>query len=410
MVVGADADDQRHLLDDVETEFAQLRGLLGVVREQADLRDAEIAEDAGRSRILARISRQAEGEIRVDRVEPALLQAVGAQLVDQPDAAALVPAHVDDDAAVLFDGVQRRIQLRPALALQRSERLTGQALRVHPHQCRLTGLTGDNGDVIGAGHAVLISEEAEDAVIGRHRGIRSQADPTLAGTRRRHGTVERICLVEVRDELLDRDDRHTVAFAELFEPREPHHAAVFGDDLCDRTDRLQADELHEVDGRLGVAAALTHAAVDSAQRQHMAGADHARRGRCRVREHVERARAVGRTDAGGHAVCGIDADRVRRRTGVLIGLDHGRQIQRIGEVGGHRCADEAGRPAHRPRDPLGGGELGREDDIALVLAVLVVGDDDGATGSQRLEGFFDGGKAHLEPPSETARNARRRST
>src|SRR5690606_9984265 len=51
-----------------------------------------------------------------------------------------------------------------------------------------------------------------------------------------------------------------------------------------------------------------------------------------------------------------------------------------------------------------------EDHIPFVLAVLIVGDDDGTTGPQRLESFFYGGKAHREPPSETALNARRRST
>ena len=42
--------------------------------------------------------------------------------------------------------------------------------------------------------------------------------------------------------------------------------AVLGDDLGDRADRLEPGEAHELDGGLGVAAALAHAAVDGAQR------------------------------------------------------------------------------------------------------------------------------------------------
>ena len=53
-------------------------------------------------------------------------------------------------------------------------------------------------------------------------------------------------------------------------------------------------EAHELDGGLGVAAALAHAAVDGAQRQDVTRPDDARRRRGRVGEHVEGVRAVGR--------------------------------------------------------------------------------------------------------------------
>ena len=41
VVVGADPDEQRHLLDDVESEAAQLRDLVGVVGEEAHGVEAE---------------------------------------------------------------------------------------------------------------------------------------------------------------------------------------------------------------------------------------------------------------------------------------------------------------------------------------------------------------------------------
>ena len=84
--------------------------------------------------------------------------------------------------------------------------------------------------------------------------------PTIAAADRRGGG-QWVGLVEVGDELLDGDDRDAVALAELEESGQAHHAAVLGDDLGDRADRLQPGEAHEVDGGLGVARALEHAAL-----------------------------------------------------------------------------------------------------------------------------------------------------
>jgi hypothetical protein len=82
----------------------------------------------------------------------------------------------------------------------------------------------------------------------------------------------RLVLVEVRDELLDRDDRDAVALAEF----DAGLAAASSIRLRRRPRRsrptgLQTREPHELDRGLGVAAALAHAAVDGAQRQDVAG-------------------------------------------------------------------------------------------------------------------------------------------
>ena len=59
---------------------------------------------------------------------------------------------------------------------------------------------------------------------------------------------------------------------------------------------------------------------------------------------------------------------------------------------------------HHPGDPLLAGGLGGEDDVALVLAALVVGDDDRLAGSQRVEGDGDVGETHACAPSVCVRS------
>ena len=188
VVVRSDADEQRHLLDESRPKLAQLGDLVGVVGQQAHPLDAEVGEDAGCRRVVAGVGGQAEREVGVDGVEAALLQAVRAQLVDEPDAATLVAAHVDDDAALLLDRVERGVELRAALALERAERLAGQALGVHAHERRLGEVARDDGEVVGAGDAVLVGEEAEVAVRGRHGRLGAQAH---AAPVRRRGRLPR---------------------------------------------------------------------------------------------------------------------------------------------------------------------------------------------------------------------------
>ena len=74
-----------------------LRGLFVSTRME---RQPEIGEDLRADAVVAHVGSEAELEIGVDGVEAAVLQLVGAQLVEQPDAAALL-RQVQHDAALL---------------------------------------------------------------------------------------------------------------------------------------------------------------------------------------------------------------------------------------------------------------------------------------------------------------------
>ena len=74
-------------------------------------------------------------EVRVDGVEAVVLEVVGLQLVGDADAAALVAAQVDDDAAArLGDRAQRVVELGAAVAAVRAEDVAREALAVHAHE------------------------------------------------------------------------------------------------------------------------------------------------------------------------------------------------------------------------------------------------------------------------------------
>jgi len=83
----------------------------------------------------SRLSTGARAPGGVDGVGPLFLEPVGADLVCEADAATLVAPEVDEHAtALLGDEVEGGVQLGTAVAAQRPEDVTGQALRVHAHQ------------------------------------------------------------------------------------------------------------------------------------------------------------------------------------------------------------------------------------------------------------------------------------
>ncbi len=77
---------------------------------------------------------------------------------------------------------------------------------------------------------------------------------------------------------------------------------------------------------------------------------------------------------------------------VWLSLDHRGQVELGAALRRQREADQAAAVLGHEVDVLGGGELGRHREVALVLAVLVVADDDHPALAQLLEGFLDRGE------------------
>ena len=75
--------------------------------------------------------------------------------------------------------------------------------------------------------------------------------------------------------------------------------------------------------------------------------------------------------------------------GGIVGYLH-LELKFTGTVFGDRCAEDATAVAHHEVHLLGGNLFGGDDEVAFVLAVLIVDDDKEFTTAEVFEGFLDG--------------------
>ena len=188
--------------------------------------------------------------------------------------------------------------------------------------------------------------------------------------------------------------------AERLEVPDPGHGAVLVHHLADHPGGVEAGQPGQVHRRLGLAGALEHAAGDRAQREHVPGPGQVLGARLGIDGGEDGLGAVGGGDAGGGAALGLDghAERGAETGGVLLVLDHQGNAQLVEPLPGHREADEAAPVAGHEVDDLGRDLLGGDGEVALVLAVLVVDDDQHLAGLEVLEGVGNGAERHSGVP------------
>ena len=112
------------------------RHLLRVIRHQAHRLHSEQLQCLGREFIGAAIRGETQFDVGFNGIQALVLQFVRLQLGHEADAAALLLLIKQNSGAFLCDGAQRQFKLQAAVAAQRSEYITCQALRVNPHQRR----------------------------------------------------------------------------------------------------------------------------------------------------------------------------------------------------------------------------------------------------------------------------------
>ena len=193
----------------------------------------------------------------------------------------------------------------------------------------------------------------------------------------------------VGDQVGDGDHLQAVLLAVGDQVGDAGHRAVVVHHLADHPGRGEAGEAGEVDAGLGVAGALEHAALFGPQREHVAGDDDVARARLGVDRDLDRVGAVVGGDAGADPAGGLDRDREGGLQRRLVLGRHQVQAEPFAALGGQRQADQPARLLGHEVDRLGGGELRRHHQVALVLAVLAVADDDHAAAADLLDRLLD---------------------
>ena len=119
---------------------------------------------------------------------------------------------------------------------------------------------------------------------------------------------------------------------------------------------------------------------------------------------------------GRDAFAGLDRDRERGAEGRLVLVRHLAQPELLAPLGREAEADQPAPVRRHEVDGLGRDELRRDREVALVLAVLVVDDDDEPSRADLLDRLLDGredgagclGAHRLIVPSRAVRSYRRR--
>jgi hypothetical protein len=136
-----------------------------------------------------------------------------------------------------------------------------------------------------------------------------------------------------------------------------------------------------------MAGAHEHPAFARDEREDVARTHEIGRADIAVGEIARRQRAVLGRDARRRAMLEIDGHREGRGMRRVVVGDHRVEVQPLGVLASHRRANDAGGVAHNEGHLLGRAMHGGDDQIALVLAAVIVHDDDDLATLEGADGF-----------------------
>jgi hypothetical protein len=112
----------------------QRLSFVGIIRKKPNPADAEISQYRDRQAEIPTVCLQSERMISGNRIEALILQGVGAELRCESDATPFLVFVNQQTAPFTGDGSHRELQLLAAVATERSQNVTCNALGVHPQE------------------------------------------------------------------------------------------------------------------------------------------------------------------------------------------------------------------------------------------------------------------------------------
>ena len=187
---------------------------------------------------------------------------------------------------------------------------------------------------------------------------------------------ERFLLEAVGDEVADADDLQSVLASHLLQLGHAGHGAVFVQNLDEGCSRLQTREASQIDSSLGVSGTTQDALVLGIEGIDVSGTAEVGRLTGGVGQCTDGGSAVVSADACSAAFQQVhgDGEGCAEHAGVVLHLMF--QFEFLGAADGDGCAEHAAAVAQHEVHLLGGYHLGSCDEVAFVLAVFIVHDDD----------------------------------
>ena len=172
------------------------------------------------------------------------------------------------------------------------------------------------------------------------------------------------------------------------------HGAVVLHDFADHAAGVATGHAGQVATRFGVAGAHQHAAIHRLQGKHMAGLNQVLGAAVGGHRDLHGARPVGRRNAGGDTLGGLDGHGEGGAVGGAVAHRHGWQAQVLAALAREGQANQATAKAGHEVDGLGAHVVGGEHQVAFVFAVFFVDQDHHAASAQLGHDVFNRGDGY----------------
>ena len=300
-------------------------------------------------------------------------------------------ANKNDNAAPLFGndphGLLQKVRAWPRGAKNIVEHVD----RMHPHQYRFgtRNIALHQRDMFGIFDRVQIDHQLEFAT-------------EVAVEFRFDGTMDEVVVAAaIGNKIGNRRDLETMELCELHEIGKARHRTVVVHDLADDTSGIKPRKTRYVDRRFRMPGAHQHATVSRDEREHMSRRHDIRRALRGIDRHRHRMRAVMCRDARRDTLARLDRHGEGCLMTRLVRRRHELQVELLRAFARQRETNQATPVFRHEIDGFRRAHLCRNNEVAFVLALLRIDENEHLAVARVLDDVLDGGKVFLVHGSQS---------